>query len=59
MVEPMQDLQNLINTNPIVYMLFAEMLVEVPATGKYNVDPSLQPEIRDVLTLLQVINYQI
>jgi phosphatidylserine decarboxylase len=59
MVEPMQDLQNLINTNPIVYMLFAEMLVEVPATGKYNVDPSLQPEIRDVPTLLQVINYQI
>jgi phosphatidylserine decarboxylase len=55
----MQDLQNLINTNPIVFMLFSEMLVEVPPTGKYNVDPSLQPEIRDVPTLLQVINYQI
>jgi phosphatidylserine decarboxylase len=40
-------------------MLFSEMLVEVPPTGNYNVDPSLQPEIRDVHTLLQAINYQI
>jgi phosphatidylserine decarboxylase len=59
MAKPVQDLQNLINSNPIVHMLFSKMLVEVPLTGKYNLDPSLQHKIRDVPTVLQVINYQI
>ena len=59
LVPPVQDLANLINGNPIVYMLFTEMLTEVPTTEPYNRDPSLQPEIRDVDTLLKTINLQV
>jgi phosphatidylserine decarboxylase len=57
--DPINDLSNLINSNPIVYMLFNEMLSEVPTYAPYNEDPSLQPEIRDVTTLLDTINFQI
>ena len=59
LVPPVQDLANLINGNPIVYMLFMEMLTEVPTTEPYNRDSSLQPEIRDVDTLLKTINFQV
>ena len=59
LLPPMKELQELIYGNPIVYMLFNEMLNEVPETPPYDKDPSLQPQIRDVPTLLQVINTQI
>ena len=52
---PVQDLYQLYLDNPIVYMLFNEMLAEVP----YDMDPSLQPEIRDVETLVTTIDSQI
>ncbi|KAF2193275.1 hypothetical protein K469DRAFT_735217 [Zopfia rhizophila CBS 207.26] len=48
-----QDLATLVYGNLIVYMLFAETLTEVPHFPPYNEDPSLQPEIRDVPTLLK------
>ena len=56
-IEPVQGLADLINTSPVVYMLFTEMLTEVPVIPPYDKDPSLQPEIRDVGRLLTTINY--
>ena len=58
-VSPIQDLYNLIYGNPTVFMLFTEMLTEVPEKPPYNQDPSHQPEIRDVGTLLVTISHQI
>ena len=58
-VGPVQDLSNLIYGNPAVFMLFTQMLSEVPPDPPYSKDPSLQPEIRDVNTLLNTINLQI
>ncbi|EON68784.1 hypothetical protein W97_08042 [Coniosporium apollinis CBS 100218] len=40
-------------------MLFNKTLTEVPDKLPYNKDSSLQPEARDILTLLQVLNVQI
>lgn len=56
-VPPIIDLKNLVDNNPTIYMLFNEMLAEVPPT--YVTDPSGHFEIRDVKTLLDAINYQI
>ena len=56
---PVQDLLVLYNQNPIVYMLFNQMLSEVPDRPPYNSDPSLQPEIYDVPTLLTTIDHQV
>lgn len=56
---PVQALSQLYYNNPIVYMLFNQMLSEVPNKPPYDKDPSLQPEIRDVETLLITIDYQI
>lgn len=49
-------LETLINNNPEIYMLFSEMLTEVPRAGIYNQDPSGRPEIRDVGTLLDTLD---
>ena len=57
LVKPVQALAELIHNNPTVHMLFTEMLTEVPVA--YNNDPSLRPEIGDVPTLLDAINFQI
>ncbi|MCJ1332283.1 hypothetical protein MMC10_008975 [Thelotrema lepadinum] len=51
------ELAKLIYSNTTVRMLFTAMLTEVPE--KYKEDPSLQPEIRDVKTLLAAINGQV
>jgi phosphatidylserine decarboxylase len=58
---PIQALQNLLNTNAVVYMLFNEMLSEVPTVWPYNQIPGGPPnsEIRTVEELLTVLNYQI
>ena len=53
-IVPEQDLTNLIQKIPNVYMLFSGMLSEVPAAHKK--DPSGQPEIRDIPTLLATLN---
>jgi phosphatidylserine decarboxylase len=58
-IPQVQSLSDLIYNNPIVYMLFTEMLTEVPVLPPYDKDPSLQPEIRDVPTLLTALNYQV
>jgi phosphatidylserine decarboxylase len=58
-VPPVAALQVLLDTNPAVYMLFTEMLTEVPTTPPYNKDPDGKWEITDVPDLVTAINYQI
>ncbi|KAJ5465575.1 hypothetical protein N7530_009362 [Penicillium desertorum] len=41
--------------DPTLYMLFTEMLTEVP--DKYKTDPSGRPEIRDIDTLFTFLDY--
>ena len=57
LVKPVQDLAELIHKNPTVHVLFTEMLVEVPIA--YDEDRLLRPDIEDVPTLLDAINFQI
>lgn len=56
---PVKGLFRLYCDNPIVYMLFNEMLTEVPSRPPYNNDPSQKPEIHEVPTLLTAIDWQI
>jgi phosphatidylserine decarboxylase len=49
-------LEQLINNDPEIYMLFNEMLTEVPRAGIYKNDPSGRPEIRDTNTLLDTLD---
>ena len=58
-VSPVQDLASLVYGNPEVYMLFTQMLTEVPTRPPYDKDPSGQPEISNVPDLLTAINWQI
>lgn len=60
-VPPITALQQLIDNNPAVYMLFNEMLSEVPTKPPFDKDPreGLHFEIRDVGELLIALNFQI
>jgi phosphatidylserine decarboxylase len=49
-------LETLINDDPEIYMLFNEMLTEVPRAGIYVNDPSGRPEIYDIPTLLDTLD---
>jgi phosphatidylserine decarboxylase len=49
-------LEKLINDDPEIYMLFNEMLTEVPRAGLYVDDPSGRPEIYDIATLLNTLD---
>ncbi|RUS17691.1 Phophatidylserine decarboxylase-domain-containing protein, partial [Endogone sp. FLAS-F59071] len=49
-----QDFKTLVQNDPELYMLFNEMLTQVPS--KYIDDPSGVPEVRDIDTLFQVFN---
>jgi len=60
LVPPVAALQNLLDTNPCVRMLFNEMLSEVPiGDPRYSKDPSGGWEITDADTLIQTINQQV
>ncbi|KAE9573879.1 L-tryptophan decarboxylase [Colletotrichum fructicola] len=56
---PIKALRDLIKANPNLYMLFTEMLTEVPTRPPYNTIPGGGPEIRDLETLILALNYQI
>ncbi|KAJ3952717.1 hypothetical protein N0V92_010834 [Colletotrichum tropicale] len=56
---PVKELRELLGKNPNVFMLFTEMLTEVPTRPPYNTIPGGGPEIRDLETLIQALNYQI
>lgn len=50
------ELQSLIEGNADLFMLFHQMFDEVPAKPPYNNDPTGQPEVRDYMTMLKMIN---
>lgn len=52
-----QDLKNLIESDPELLMLFTQMFEQVPSnTPEYQKDPTGQPQIRDYRLMLQLIN---
>ncbi|KAG0229754.1 hypothetical protein BGW42_001357 [Actinomortierella wolfii] len=53
----LQEFQQLIETNPRVYMLLEAMFEEVPHKEPYNKDPTGQPQIRDYHHFLRVLNH--
>ncbi|OQU98564.1 hypothetical protein CLAIMM_04330 [Cladophialophora immunda] len=52
--EVVKEFYDLVVADPQLYMLFNEMLAEVPA--KYEKDPAGHPEIRDLKTLFDVFD---
>ncbi|KAG0004437.1 hypothetical protein BGZ80_003300 [Entomortierella chlamydospora] len=52
-----QEFQQMIETNPRVYMLLESMFEEVPHKEPYNKDPIGRPEIRDYRHFLRVLNH--
>lgn len=58
-VPPIQELQDLINKDPTVFMLFTEMLIERPYMAPYDKDASLKPTIANIPDLLVALNHQI
>jgi len=52
-----QDLKNLIESDPELLMLFTQMFEQVPSnTPEYQKDPTGQPQIRDYQLMLRLIN---
>ncbi|MFA5420387.1 MAG: phophatidylserine decarboxylase associated domain-containing protein, partial [Bacteroidales bacterium] len=50
------ELKQLIENDPEVYMLFHQMFDQVPNKPPYNQDPTGKPEVRNYLHMLQLIN---
>jgi phosphatidylserine decarboxylase len=50
------ELRQLIETNPTIYMLFNQMFKQVPHKPPYNRDPTGKPEVRDYHHMLQLLN---
>ncbi|MDP2721120.1 MAG: phosphatidylserine decarboxylase family protein [Bacteroidales bacterium] len=50
------ELKQLIESDPEVYMLFHQMFDQVPNKPPYNQDPTGKPEVRNYLHMLQLIN---
>jgi phosphatidylserine decarboxylase len=52
-----QELKNLIESDPELLMLFTQMFEQVPSnTSEYREDPTGQPQVRDYRLMLQLIN---
>lgn len=50
------ELRELIETDPTVYMLFHQMFAQVPHKPPYNKDPTGKPQVRDYRVMLQLVN---
>ncbi|MEM7240823.1 MAG: phosphatidylserine decarboxylase family protein [Pseudomonadota bacterium] len=50
------DFQNLIETDPEVFMLFHLMFTQVPDKPPYNKDPDGKPQVRDYMHMLKLFN---
>ncbi|CAH2806513.1 MAG: Phosphatidylserine decarboxylase (EC [uncultured Paraburkholderia sp.] len=50
------ELRQLIETDPTVYMLFNQMFEQVPHKPPYNKDPTGKPQVRDYRVMLQLVN---
>lgn len=56
LLPPVQELKDLIESDPQIYMLINKMFQQVPKRPPYNTTPTGKPQIRDYRTMLQVIN---
>ncbi len=57
LVPVVQELKNLIESDPVLLMLFTQMFEQVPSnTPEYQKDPTGQPQIRDYRLMLRLIN---
>ena len=52
----MEELKDLIESDPEIYMLFHQMFSQVPNKAPYNQDPTGKPQVRDYHHMLQLIN---
>ena len=50
------DFQDLIESDPEIFMLFSQMFEQVPKRPPYNRDPTGKPQVRDYLHMLQLLN---
>lgn len=52
----MKEFQELIESDAEIYMLFNQMFTEVPNKPPYNKDPLAEPQVRDYMQMLYLIN---
>ncbi len=52
-----QEFKDIIENDPELYMLFNEMFNQVPRKPPYDKDPTGQPQVRDYLHMLQLLNH--
>ena len=52
----LQDFKNFIEDTPVIRPLAVQMFVEVPVTPPYNLDPTIEPQIRTYDEMFAVIN---
>ena len=50
------DLQDLIESDPELFMLFNQMFEQVPRRPPYNKDPTGKPQVRDYRHMLELLN---
>lgn len=50
------ELRQLIETDPAIYMLLNQMFEQVPHKPPYNRDPTGKPQVRDYRHMLQLVN---
>jgi phosphatidylserine decarboxylase len=50
------EFQDLIESDPEIYMLFNQMFEQVPRKPPYNKDPTGKPQVRDYRQMLQLLN---
>jgi phosphatidylserine decarboxylase len=50
------DFQELIESDPELFMLFNQMFEQVPRKSPYNKDPTGKPQVRDYRHMLQLLN---
>jgi phosphatidylserine decarboxylase len=51
-----QEFQETIEEDPVLFMLFTQMFEEIPSTPEFETDPTGNPQIRDYRQMLQVMN---
>jgi phosphatidylserine decarboxylase len=50
------DFQDLIESDPEIFMLFNQMFEQVPKKPPYNKNPTGKPQVRDYRHMLQLLN---
>ncbi|KAK2819992.1 hypothetical protein FQN49_007829 [Arthroderma sp. PD_2] len=51
-----QEFKDLIETDPVLYMLATSMFDEIPRTGRYRKDPTNRPQVQSYRAMLHLFN---